>query len=1036
MGADAGMHTDMIIAVNDKLNYGSSTVADVSYSLGVLRRDIDVMRERRATSSRIILKYILSAVFVTSLITPIPALAGTVTKLLGGLAPREDFLCGFDKIEKDNFGFDAVRFKRCKDPLFVLDIIAPPDQDKKKDYELHYEAYLESSDPADALPIFLLREFQAFATLQRYLRSLALHSSLGSTLYQEVNGHNCFYLTERVPYSQVNSPSVYVQGEHYIFTSADFEDSIRQDRSTCSVAYFKELSEETLSLSPIRTILEKLDMDLTSQNATRSLGKILLALETQRTDLTAQDIDRIEEGGWSGYPTSRLNGSYSSIVLNDRNYEVLDGFPGYNKYFANEETENAVVIGDDLQTLPVVDKAEPSRAQQANAEITGRNFASITMIANTMKLSDQWIYASGAASPELKRRSGTDIVLVANKIQLGEDRANSEDPTEESSFPAFAVQNRQGPIVFGSPEEGSDGGWARPGSLLLISPEIVLGRREVSRLRRVVNHFANIIAPGGLGSFGISRDEAMLFTRGLSNENPYRQSILSGNSIGLDAFISLWEAALEWQMKVDPHSILHRYIYVDGDDVIESSSVSTPTRLPLGEEPVPIDVERNFASKAIPKGSIERWVAAYVGKLRSDLNLALAQDDIASAQGVFAKLAQLLASKMPGLSSTNGDVAAMLAIRATLSTRVGVSEVQLAGGGYPSQTNLLTFAETDPLKLRVAPDKALLRVQDIGGGQFAGLIALNTTADGRRLQVIADVDLAVDDYVRSKVDRILSASGRTAVPGFPNWELSARKIAWAGVEASRVTQTSASNLHLELSLNPDQAGPFLAALTNEPGIPIVLDWVIARDPKANSANYGPITVSLSTRYRALSGVSVVSGRVSNETAHVYAIDYVCGAGGDCALLEPTLQIKPKESLELPSSVLALIPNPVIPPAAARIRDPDTDWLGSFYYSNTSIARSFKISNQMPYLERLGGVNKYVDVIPTCVTTDGKELYSFDEITLLPGEVRSVSCVRPEYTDVSLRLKGKAFFENGGMEELLTRDFSPGTIQLQQGLLPQ
>lgn len=956
------------------------------------------------------------------LFAPLGLQANEVLNRLKAGAPYADISCGVSGWSTDALGFEKPAYKKCHDLLQLITEPAPPRYRENGDWE-DWGAEYHSSDLADKLRLYFLAEFQSLATLYRSLRKDVVEHIVYEISLKEQVDCNKYY---KSPFERPRLSSIEGNGNYFYLPPGKKYAPYRETELKCHNLINRKLNESFHDLDSVkntRSLLKLLIEDTQKTESSHAIGVVLLAIQTLRTDFKVDDIVELLNGG-TYYPLHQSFGSQPNLENVD--YELLEAFGDNQNRTAKPDTETAVVIADNLSFLPAITKPTQSNISLQNDNGTARSFSSKVFISNTIKLNGQHYRAEGARSNIPSRRNGQNIVVASNQITLGNEEQSDTSKFESLiSYPLYAVLNRRGQTPYSSDDPDSVGS----GSFVLVSPQIRLAPAEIARLRRTATHFQSLIAPDGFDKFVLRADERKFLMRGFTEENPYAATIRSATEMSLQAFLPVWEAALTWQMENDPIN-LHRYIYTDGDDVI--SGDRNPMLLPLGSGVGEVVVSKTFNSHAIPRYSLDRWKIRYLQELEAELNSARVSDDVPAMIDVFKRLAVVTQSAMTTTTSyadqINKKVAELLAHRQHLKDRVVVSALDIKIEGEP-ESQILSFADGDTLLTKLAPTKAMFRPQHVDGQRYAGILETINSGEGPRLRITADIDLATDATAQAAASESIRTLGQKISSGFPNWKLTPRPLVWSGILSSSLTQVSPSRIHVEVVMNPSLSGSFFSALASQSGIPLVIDWDIVKDSSANSGVAGPLSLNLSLQNRSSTAIVVEDGSFVNKDSDPYIIDYVCLQPSRCLALNVPMLIPAKGRVPLPLAISALAEIVTVPTTGVRVNISGGDWFSPFRYTDNAIARSFRLSNLIGSDNKFGGIHKNVQIVASCVRSNGDAINLLDAIEMQQGEIRLLTCLRPHGDDVRLKIRGSAFFENGGRAELLERSYAAGSVTI-------
>lgn len=958
------------------------------------------------------------ACLVQVLVTTLGSMAwaeGLITRYASAAARSP--LCGVSSWATDYDGAPLAEYATCVDLFHLIDFPKPPYYHEDWSFADWDEALPADAKLTEKLALFVMAELRANATLHRAVRyDISLLTVMNDGLFD-----SWWYC--RLYLSTVDYWSEGGQAPGLDLAVDDF-DTVRERQRECRTTYRQQLAGEFsgfASVDEVRSIIGAIDNGGLSATNLAMLAKIMVAIIVLGPDATTKQLTalvRNDPDYWHYFPDHFQPSSAPTSSPKDVSW--LDLFSAENGLTVSSVQDNIVAIAPELSGIPPI-----------NREFGLARLRSKTFVADRVLLIPQTVDEVGISAVDTSSRVGTDQTIVANQVVIGDPEANPPDDANRLvGGIVLNIMSAQGPCKFSKIRCDE----SRSGGLTIVSPDIQLADSVVGRLRYAIEFFGPAFAPNGLDSIVFSPFETSIFLGGLDADNPYVQELTSIGELSLITFLPLWEKALRWQIAESPQSVISRYVYVDGDDVVREAAGSG---YPQGISPSTINVEASFHKPIIPAGAFGRWKSRYLQELSSDLNIANFTDDSNSIVGVFERLNRVVLTEMPTepefLDDVNERIAALITSRNQFRDRIAVDKITLdIEGGTPLST--LTFTGGQPLRTWVAPSRALIVADSVVGSSHAGNLDLVETPLGQRIQLSVDVVLATDEIVRRKVAAAPAFASRQVSEGMPPWTLSPRDLPFAGVSLS-MAQVTSDRVRFTLIIDPATADSFLVPLIKGQGVPIALDWSIVGDPSADSAIYGPIVVPLSARAWSNHGLSIVDHGFRNSGSEVFDIQYVCEDVAMCVVLDPSIRVAVDEQVNLPTSAQSIGTDLFVPLDAAQVHDDGRAWWGWFRQQSGSAIQNFNVKNAFLPDDEFGGAHERASVEVKC-KYDGSAVGGEDLFELLPGGSRQVTCLRGGDDGATIDVTGVAFFDNGGQVNFSVPNFGGGNLVLNQGLLSQ
>lgn len=956
--------------------------------------------------------------------------SGALTRQLELRQPREHIACGLSTWKEE----DAVKtpvYKICRDKLQLLNFPTPPYIREDGSLDGWDADLIAESTIEERLVYLIMAQFQSYGTLHRAIRNETRRLKYGS---KKVDGSDC---GRYVSYS-VDAPDLSMVTK----TAPDYAEPSNFDRDykrfakirkECQSWANEELANTFSGLqavAQIRYVLDILDGDFKEPDVAKKIGKIFIALQTQRADLYLERLYNFllsADDYWMDPYRGHHYDASSIVNLKDASYELIDLFN--DQRFVKESTDTAVAIGANLRSLPGIGTA---LRDGSGEDASRRRLKNIIYISDRIYLSG-FVDISGIQADTVALTSGKNLIVAANEVVVGRD---SEFETMVDLIPLaeFQVNNTRAPLHFPSSDPAELGS---AGRFFLISPNVTLTTYELKRLRRAVEFFSNAFAPAGLEKFRLSSRDLELFMLWLGGDkgfvdqnNPITAIIKNKGEMSLAEFIPMWEQALKWQIENDPQPILSRFVMVEDGDVVVA--YNKHPNLPLGNSTGTVYVARSFSSLAIPVNALDEWKFRYLQYLDEALIKARAKGDRLGILNVFGRLVEFIDLKMPtsGVNSEkiNQKIGALLDKKAQFTNVVAIREEPVRIPGEVERT-ILSFSDTDTLRKKIAPTFILPKPQRIDGKEYVGVLQIASGGTGDKIKLNMEAELHTDERTWRHLTFQKGEPGQVFSRSFPSWELTARPLIWPGLEKIAISQTGVSSLQIGFLFEASQATPFISALSSLGGVPLVFDWLIKRDPAANSDIYGPISLRLSILRTFSPGVLLSDGHLQNKSNNSIVVEYVCPPEQVCQALDEEVKLAPGASAST-----TIIPGTAFDPAGVRISDQEFDWLKHFFIENGQIVRTFSVRNQISAVEEFGGRHRYVDFFWQCVSGGIATRASEQPVRLIPGAERSITCLKGSLSDVQLKLSGTAYFENGGAQQIDLPMISSPVVDLDRSIL--
>lgn len=952
--------------------------------------------------------------------------AGALTEVMPNWDASRHIACGVDHWDKnEKTGEDSTAiYKLCKPMFYFLGYPTSPNffslkVPDRKDWGWELP---ESPTSQQRLIYYILASFEAYGTLFHDVRQ---DINIASISYVFGATDHCEDYNRPGLYSSVTNEG---DSEAYLLNRDmnDYQQAVPVSKA-CNSKFNHNISDGFLnfdSVKKINQIFSLLDRDFSDAIFRRQLLSLVLALESRRSDLTVDEVLALlsdQEGPKFYQDFWPLPTSFS---LNNVQYELLESLVSTSAPLtAATANPNVVVFGNVLKNIPAINRV-PTAEQLAKIPFAVPGFASQTVIAESIDINSQHLTTYGVNDDSIVLRNGGDLVLVANRISIGpENSAPQGWLSSLVSFPDLILESAAGRPYLSSKDKTR----ARSGRLLLVSPHISLRDSRLHQLRNVVSIFTPVLSLDDFGKISLSEKEISIITAHMDVGNPFIVAIRQRSNPGIDvtSFISYWENALTWQMRNDPQTILHRWLYVDPDAVFSDVRYIPYFFVPRGSRPQEVFASTLFDSRYFPPEALDRWALRWLQLLRAELNRALLAGDHLATLDVFRRIEILTSDALPisakYADQINDGVAKLIADKSKAQNTVAVEPWSINLPGSPTKT-LFVFNVGNTDSPQPAPSSAILEQKVFDGKAVIGTLTL-VKDPVKKITLTFDVDLVTDSLTFDSIRSSLAKQARTLSKLPPSYILSVRPIPMIGVLATRSSFVKADSLHLEIDLDSDSATVFLVALNSAAGVPIVLDWAFPIDDSAKSERYEPISLSLSTRRQTMSPLTISGGNVVNPNPFAVDLYDAVSSVGTIIHFNPAMSIPAAASSAAPRNVIGdaekfspLMDTAEVPRASGN-------WLSAFYVTGESIVDTYIVKDQFLGDNKFGGAHLYSDIAVECLSGQTNTQLSLVRARLSPGQEQSYSCLRTENNSSALRVSGASFYENGGRQ-----DFSPHIFQ--------
>jgi hypothetical protein len=778
------------------------------------------------------------------------------------------------------------------------------------------------------------------------------------------------------------------------------------------------------------SLYSALNSNLSNQANNAKIRKLLLLLLTLRTDVTLELIYNVlTEGSTDSFsPSVYFGGSDPTAPVNQKVVELFNS-DGTDSVAVDSEVENLLFVGDSLICIPTAAKARPSlEAQKADLPGEERLFKTVTVVADEVSFSDIWrntpyvkyFMGHGATSTDQGRRNGTNTVIFANKIIIGpaDEPYNLDSLTNLITFPDFYYFAASGKPVFGS----TDIDYGSSGNLMLISPDIHLSEPRITELRRIVYRFAPIIAPAGLDKISITADEGKLYTAGMRGNNEFASQIKerSKEQLNLAEFIGLWEKALDWEVRNNGDTVLHRYIYIDGK---ESYRKQYDVRrhyswVPRGSTPHGIMVGYTPSTSYVQPNAIGIWLIGLLQTLEARLNEARVKGDHQDLIDIYRRIDSLVGSARfvdsGQRDDVNNRVARLLAKRQQDADLTAVRKLPIAIPGEVAQT-ILAITQVDSLRTKVFPNIALIEPIKFGKDNFIGVLSLVTRDAVSLLELEVNVQLVDDIRELSFARSQLEEGGDTLDAGPVPIRIKDGDIVVQDTVGAKVRDLGNNKVEVKLVLDPRRASVFLARFFSQSGIPIDLDWTMPGVAGITSNVWGPVSIVLTGSRRVSQDLRVKGSSIENSSSEDQVVQYLLTKAEGFSAAEPQVLVKAGGTRELSASLL--LKDGLLPSTAIWFPAPaPSEWLRRFYVTGQGMTQEIRITNSFSDDLNHGGRHRNVELYVNCYLGSGQTSgIEYGPLTLQAGNLTQLNCLKDAEGNWKVRVSGIAFFENGGRE---------------------
>lgn len=829
---------------------------------------------------------------------------------------------------------------------------------------------------------------------------------------------------------------------HYeSFLVGDLSTEDRQHLELCKANQFSTFADfpDSGTGKRITSLYRLLNHAFESEENLKLLQKLFFLLQAQGTDLSLWSITKMLEG--YADPDYLADVFHPEETTEHLGYmESSKGLEPGGDYFSGI-TNKAFTYDGEFKNFD--DEAYEKVEQLGFRKKASFMFADKFYFKNHSEL----ILAQARNTGSLVDADGADVVIVANKIIIGADKKDNVAEDGDIfggllSYPNGMIVSLAGRPVLKKTDGTAERKFGRAGTVFMLSPNFELGSEVLRGMRSSFNRYEKQLTNNGKTPFIVDEPLAVAAIDAFDKKNMFANEIRSAakSPMPIEAFIPLWESALQWEIQNNPKAVLHHFLYVAPEELsfLEGTRTMDTGFNPGGKRPQGIIAFNTYGNNFIPDSVMDSWLLSSLQDIRTELNRARVKKDQLGIIDQLRKLESVSSGFFPISSAAvdkyNDQIEHLLEERKKEDALFTYREIDLLSDYGPSLKGLvITSAST--LESQLIPTRLLLKTFINGDEKYMARI-FYTEDKGGFLTFKFGLKLVSDERIRARAKEFLRADGGALMGELTDWNIVAQPPDYPYVKGFRYVMVSADSVDVEIDVAPEDANELLWSLAMEPGFPITISWSLSATPSVHGAFLSYISVN-----RGDSVPLKISGNtILNYSKDSYILEYM-SVGRDRLEEVPDLLLRAGQSTVVDILPTMTSSNSAILPSGVRKKNLTPFSVNTTYYIATEIpiVKNISIVNKIASTDGAYGDLKYVELsLSNNSSKIPKANFNMGPVRLAPagavGSEVKLNIIKQTDSDEILTISGVAIYSGGSVVTIKPFETTSKSIYIDYSML--